>query len=244
MTLEDDERLVSLDVQDLFTNVSVSKAVAIVLERIGQSEAFCNSALTKTDLKELLLLCLKNSYFTFNGKYYRQKRGLPMGNVLSPLLSDLFMQEYINNKLSEQKGKLWRYVDDLPLITKMSKTQLDSFITNLNSMNETIKFTHEYEDNQQLNYLDTTLTRNTIEKRINVRWFRKETASDRLLNYRSCHQPSIKRNMMKNMAQRIISTTKNSQEQQEDLNKLKDMLEKSNYPKHEVNRLIQETLRQ
>ena len=40
VTLDDDERLVSLDAQDLFTNINVNKAVAIVLERIGQSEAF------------------------------------------------------------------------------------------------------------------------------------------------------------------------------------------------------------
>ena len=45
---------------------------------------------------------------------------------------------------------------------------------------------------------------------LNVRWFRKEIASDRLLNFESCHQASIKRNLVKNMAVRIISTTKDS----------------------------------
>ena len=41
MKLEDDDHLVSLDVKDLFTNVPISKAINIVLNRIGQSEAFC-----------------------------------------------------------------------------------------------------------------------------------------------------------------------------------------------------------
>jgi hypothetical protein len=61
LKLEDDDHLVSLDVKDLFKNVSISKAIHIVLNRIGQSEAFCQSTLTKSDVKELLVLCLQNS---------------------------------------------------------------------------------------------------------------------------------------------------------------------------------------
>ncbi|CAF1033027.1 unnamed protein product [Rotaria magnacalcarata] len=45
------------------------------------------------------------------------------------------------------------------------------------------------------------------------------------------------------MASRINQTTRNSTEQQEDLQKLAIMLENSDYPKREINKLIQESLR-
>lgn len=68
----------------------------------------------------------------------------------------------------------------------------------------TIKFTSEYEnDIGHLNFLDTTLTRNIEHKKIEVRWFRKptasETASDRFLNYDSCHQQTVKKNIVKSI---------------------------------------------
>ena len=92
-----DDRLVSLDVEDLFSNIPVTRAVDIAINRIGASEQFCQSNMTKTDMKQILLVALNNSYVEFNGKFYRQKQGLPMGNTLSPLLADLYMDEYLQS---------------------------------------------------------------------------------------------------------------------------------------------------
>jgi hypothetical protein len=48
-------------------------------------------------------------------------------------------------------------------------------------------------------FLGTLITRINKENqmKIKIRWFRKETASDRLLNYESCHAKSIKPNIVK-----------------------------------------------
>jgi hypothetical protein len=97
------ERLVSLDVEDLFNNIPVMRAVDIAINRIGQSENFCATSLTKTDLKQLLLTSLNDSYLSFNGRFYRQKNGLPMGNTLSPILAGLYMDEYMKTHMSDVK---------------------------------------------------------------------------------------------------------------------------------------------
>jgi hypothetical protein len=60
--------------------------------------------------------------------------------------------------------------------------------------------------------------------------FRKETAAHRLLNYESSHGKSIKTNIVKNMTTRILETTQDDKDKQEDLNKLKNMLLNSYYP--------------
>ncbi|CAF4262694.1 unnamed protein product, partial [Rotaria sordida] len=134
---------------------------------------------------------------------------LPMGNVLSPLLADLYMHEFINNKLHKIKDKLFRYVDDLFIITKMSKTELESYVESLNLNRTNKKFTCEYEENKQINFLDTTITKNLNEYKLDIKWFRKPTASDRFLNFHSSHHHSIKLNIIKNMTERMINTTRN-----------------------------------
>lgn len=58
----EDEHLASLDGTDLYTNVSKTRAIDIAINRIGQSEMFCESNLTKTDLKRALLFILNNNY--------------------------------------------------------------------------------------------------------------------------------------------------------------------------------------
>ncbi|CAF4578159.1 unnamed protein product [Rotaria sp. Silwood2] len=243
--LNQDEHLASLDIQDLYTNIPVNKAIDITLERIVESKKLDNLPFTKTDIKELLDLTLKNSYFQFNGKFYKQKTGLPMGNTLSPILADIYMDEYQKQHLHEVNipNKIWRYVDDILIITKMNKPELDQYVYDLNKIRGTIKFTSEFEQNDQINYLDTMLTKTKINNDIilKIRWFRKDTAADRLLNYESSHGKSIKNNIVKNMTTRILETTQDNKDQQEDLNKLRNMLIKSNYPLKEIEKLIKQT---
>ena len=66
-------------------------------------------------MKELLHLCTKNVYFTFNGEIYIQIDGVAMGSPLGPVLANIFMVELekiIIPKL-EKEVKLWRrFVDD------------------------------------------------------------------------------------------------------------------------------------
>ncbi|CAF1507172.1 unnamed protein product, partial [Rotaria sordida] len=115
------------------------------------------------------------SYFQFNGKFYKQKTGLPMGNTLSPILADIYMDEYKKQHLHEVNipNKIWRYVDDILIITKMNKPQLEKYVHYLNKIRGTIKFTSEFEQNDQINYLDTMLTKKLINNEIilKIRWF-------------------------------------------------------------------------
>ncbi|CAF5225303.1 unnamed protein product [Rotaria magnacalcarata] len=99
-----------------------------------------------------------------------------MGNTLSPILADIYMDEYQKQHLHKVNipNKIWRYIDDILIITKMNKTQFDKYVYDLNKMRGTIKFTSEFEQNDQINYLDSI-------------WFRKDTAADSLLNYESSH---------------------------------------------------------
>ena len=42
----------------------------------------------------LMEFCLKNTCFLFQGKYYEQIHGAAMGSPISPLITNLFMEEF------------------------------------------------------------------------------------------------------------------------------------------------------
>ena len=116
----------------------------------------------------MLQTALSNSCFQFNETFYRRKSGLPMGNCLSPLLSDLYMDEYINKYLTEinKPLKFWRHVNDTIIITKFNKQQLDSYVDELNKILSKIRFTAEFETGKKLNFLDTTMSRNEKKSKL------------------------------------------------------------------------------
>ena len=161
----------------------------------------------------MLLLTLINNYVRFNDKSFKQKQGLPMGSCLSPLIADLYLGDYFKKYLYQLNltKKIWRYVDDVIIITTMNKMQLTEYVENINKIRSKIRFTLEYEDdNKTINFLDTTLTRNIQDKKINIRWFRKKIASNTLLDYNSCHHKSVKRNIVMDMASRITNNNQHS----------------------------------
>ena len=94
------------------------------------------------------------------------------------------MDDYIKKHVSTDHPeiKIWRYVDDILIINKMNEEQIQNFVNELNKIKGRIRFSYEYQKDGSIHFLDTTLIRKE-DPTIDVRWYRKNTASDRLLNY-------------------------------------------------------------
>ena len=91
--------MVSFDVKSLFTNVPVDEALQVI--RIGLEDD--DSLLSRTMLSvysiiELLTLCLKTTYFSYEDSFYQQTDGAAMGSPLSPVVANIYM------KFFEQKA--------------------------------------------------------------------------------------------------------------------------------------------
>ena len=83
---------ISFDVKSLFTNVPLDYTINIILRRIyDDNELYTN--ISKKEMKELLLLCTKNTHFTFNNEIYQQCDGVAMGPPLGPVITGIFMVE-------------------------------------------------------------------------------------------------------------------------------------------------------
>lgn len=181
--LQDNEILVSFDVAALFPSVPIEKTLEIVENWLLKNKI---SAEKISLYLNATRLCMKESFFQFNDKFYKQTNGTSMGNSLSPFIANIFMAHF-ETSLSENAifPRVWiRYVDDVCAIIK--KQQLRSINKLLNSQYDTIKFTHEEEVDGKLPFLDLELIRNDSNK-IDFSIYRKSTTTDRFITSDSFH---------------------------------------------------------
>ena len=151
--------LVSIDVSSLYTNIP----------HLDGLEAATNALLDHPDqdpirlpvqvLRELMSIVLKNNIFEFNGDHYLQLQGTAMGTKMAPSYANIFMGN-LEPKLIAQDPthiQLWkRYIDDNFIIWTGTNEDLETFLTKINDIHPTIKFTHECSE-QELTFIDMTV---------------------------------------------------------------------------------------
>ena len=130
----------SYDVKALFTSVPVDPSLYIIHKKIQQDTTLPSGTLLSIpNIMCLLRLCLKSTFFTFQGKYYKQVKGAAMGSPLSPLVASLFREDFETRTLSSSSNppRIWlRFVDDTFVIHKAEYTQ--QFLTYINSLDPSI----------------------------------------------------------------------------------------------------------
>ena len=104
-----------------------------------------------------MILTMNN--FVFNGEHFVQQNGTGMGTRMAPAFA-IFLWGSLSKKAPEvyvDKPVLWfRYIDDIFMVWTHGNEKLDSFITYLNSMHPTIKFTSE-RSNISIPFLDVNI---------------------------------------------------------------------------------------
>ena len=99
--LEPGEVMASFDVKALFTSVPGVPAIQIVQQKLKQDPTLqSRTNMSISHIISLLESCLTNTCFLFQGKYYEQVHGAPMGSTISPLIANLFMEEFEVKDLS------------------------------------------------------------------------------------------------------------------------------------------------
>ncbi|CAF1588852.1 unnamed protein product, partial [Didymodactylos carnosus] len=205
-------KLASLDVSDLFTSVDRKKVLDTFSKLLDNDESWkTKTSLRKESLIKLVEFCIENVSFQFGNNFYKQIKGLPMGCTISPFLADIALNEFLLYNWDYQKYPyigLARYVDDILLVSKMEKKEIQELVTDLNRKND-LQFTFEYEVEHKIAFLDVSIQINQISGTRETSWFRKPTASSKALNFDSDHSYAMKQNIVTNMVKRItIKKTK------------------------------------
>ena len=143
--LEPGEVRTSFDIKALFTSLPVDPSIHKVQQKLAQDPTLQQrTSMSIHNIVTLLEFCLKNTYFLFQGKYYEQVQGAAMGSPISPLIANLFMDEFEVKALSSfpHPPSLWlRFVYDTFVITKAEHIQL--LLQHINSQDPHIQFTVE-----------------------------------------------------------------------------------------------------
>ena len=147
----------SLDVDSLFTNIPLDETIDICINQLFENTDTVEG-FTKSELKQLLCLATKESYFIFNGLLYKQTDGVAMGSPLGPSLANAFLSYHEKNWLNScpQGSKpvfYRRCVDDI-FVTFKSNDHLKYFQEFLNSCHINMSFSMETERQNKFSFLD------------------------------------------------------------------------------------------
>ena len=160
LTFQWGECLSSYDVTSLFTSVPIDQALNIIIDLLERDEKLNDrTVLSVQNIIELLGFCLHNIYFSFQNKFYEQVEGAPMGSLVSPIVTNLYMECFERKALRSAINPpghgigLW-----MTLGSSKTGTQT-AFLDHINNMDPAIKFTVEgTQDNGVIPFLSTLAT--------------------------------------------------------------------------------------
>ena len=165
------------------------------------------TSLTYWNVIKLLRFCLETTHFIYQGKFYQQSHGCAMGSPISPIVANIFMEDFEEFAFTPLEPELWlRYVDDTFVI--INQESVAPFMEHINSINDHIKFTHEVESEGSIPFLDVLVTRDS-EGHLTTSVYRKPTHTDQYLSYASHHPSHQKLGVVRTLASRADDITSN-----------------------------------
>ena len=147
--LEDDQILVTWDVEGLYTNIPHEEGLQSLHEGL---ETRVNPEVPTDFLIKLMDIILKNNLFVFHEELWKQQIGCAMGTKPAPSYADIFMARKIDDKIISlaQKHSLnnksplsifKRFLDDIFSIFKGTTKDLHKLFEEMNQIHKSIKFT-------------------------------------------------------------------------------------------------------
>jgi desmoglein 4 len=221
----------------LYTNIPHDEGLEIFREALEKRD---DKSLSTNLLVEMLSKVLKTNIFEFNGELFLQKIGTAIGTRAAPTYANIFMEKIdslvqecgVNENLNHILFYK-RFIDDILIFWKGSEEKFLEFMSQINTLHPTIKFTHEFDKkNKSTTYLDTTIQ--IKEGKIITDLYRKETDRIQYLLPNSCHPAHICKNVPYSLALRLVRICSEKVTLDKRLVELENMLLSRKYNKNVV----------
>ncbi len=109
------------------------------------------TVLSLDQLRDLLSLCLANTYFSYGGKFHQQCHGCSMGSPVSTIISNLYMEKFEHIDLSTFVGL--QHPNGFGMLI-IKQNEVDCFFDHINQVDPHIKLTQEGLKENKLAVLD------------------------------------------------------------------------------------------
>ncbi|KAI8484070.1 hypothetical protein Bbelb_381880 [Branchiostoma belcheri] len=128
------------------------------------------------------------------------------------------------------KPKMWkRYVDDvLEILKKGTERELTDYLNTIDTT-DSIKFTHEVEENGAMPFLDTLLLKNE-DGTVKLLIYKRETHTDQYLSFNSHHPLHQKLGVFRTLMDRCNAVVTDESDRQQQIQHIKQALARCNYP--------------
>ena len=190
----------SFDVSSLFTNVPFTETIKVSSEAL-YDKSDSPAVIPKDVFVELRKSATSSVEFSFNNTMYKQTDGVAMGSPLGPSWANIF-DGYYEEKLFSKTPKTpinLRYVDDTFAIFD-HQAKADKFLTKLNTLHSSLKFTFEKEKNKCLPFPDGYVEITNIGFENSV--YRKLTFTSQYLRWESFIPHKLKVSLISTLVHR------------------------------------------
>ena len=241
--LQQDETIISYDVKALFTSVPIQPVVNIITNKLENDQQLQQrTSMSVSQITSLLEYCLRSTYFVFQGEYYEQLEGAAMGSPLSPIIANIYMEEFETRALSTAPNPLtlWkRFVDDTFVVIQTSYKE--EFFHHINSIEESIQFTTENTQvDGSLPFLDVLVTPQS-DGTLSTSVYRKPTHTNQYLQWDSHHSISAKYSVISTLFHRAKEVCSTKQQLKEEHDQIQQALTLCRYPDWALNRVEKKT---
>ena len=235
--------MVSFDVKALFTFVPIQPAITIIKKLLEEDQSLQQrTTMSVNNITCLLEFCLKSTYFTYQGQHFEQLEGPAMGSPISPIVANLFMENFEEKAISTAPHPpyFWkRYVDDTFTILESSHRR--AFLDHINSIDQHIQFTcEEQREDRSIPFLDVLVIPNE-DGSLNSTVFRKPTHTDLYLQWDSHHTLPSKYSVIGTLLHRANTICSDPQLLKQEEDHLYKALSYCKYPAWALNRIKMKT---
>ena len=231
--------MVSFDVVSLFTNVPMD----LVYDLIRKHWDIITQA-TPLTLEQFLAgicLCSEATIIQFQGRFYQQIFGCPMGSSLSGPLANLVMVDLETQallKIPKNALQIYaRYVDDVFALALLQQCQV--LLGHLNNYHPRLRFTMEQESDHKLPFLDILVQRDGTDLHTTV--YSKPTSTERYLDFTSPSPFSHKYTTAQTLLKRALTYPDSAAESLNQIRIWKNILMANNYPERLLDNIVQKT---
>ncbi|XP_023216115.1 uncharacterized protein LOC111618776 [Centruroides sculpturatus] len=236
LVLMEDEIGTVMDYESLYPSIKIESCRVALLDFMLSKSP--NLAGYNNDLIELANLICYQSFFAFNGRRYRQRRGVPMGSPMSGLLCELVLRRLEKSALSVFLNAIVyfkRYVDDVLVIWKNDQ-KIDEFINMINSNNDGLMLKIEQKCASRIHFLDIDIE--FKEGRLTTNVYVKPTHSPLYIPSHSNDPYQYKMAAFRALIQRAFLYCSNVLDRQKEINRILHIARSLGYKEGMITTLV------